>query len=262
MAKRPARTESLVAEDVQAALVALERMSTKRDRDNLVRFGITATRPFGVSMANLKILAKRLGRDHALAAALWDTGWYEARCWRRSSTIRRSSRRRRWTAGAATSTTGASATRRASPSSIARRTPGPRSPSGRPARRVRQAGGLRAPGLPRLARQTGWRRAVPRGAAPHRAARDRRTQLREEGCELGDPPRRQAQRGAERRVRRGRPAPGGFGTAAARWVGKGALKELTSAAVQSKLAGRRRVPTRPKAAAPPARAPRRAKSRK
>jgi hypothetical protein len=50
--------------------------------------------------------------------------------------------------------------------------------------------------------------------------------------------------------------------AAARWVGKGALKELTSTAVQAKLTSRRRTPSRPKAAAPPARAPRREKSRK
>jgi 3-methyladenine DNA glycosylase AlkD len=34
---------------------------------------------FGVSVANLHVLAKKLGRDHALAAALWATGWYEAR---------------------------------------------------------------------------------------------------------------------------------------------------------------------------------------
>jgi 3-methyladenine DNA glycosylase AlkD len=30
-------------------------------------------------MADMQRVAKRLGRDHALAAALWDTGWYEAR---------------------------------------------------------------------------------------------------------------------------------------------------------------------------------------
>jgi 3-methyladenine DNA glycosylase AlkD len=64
---------------VQAALSSLEKMSTKRDLDNLDRFGITAARPFGVSMANLKVLAKRLGPNHELAAALWDTGRYEAR---------------------------------------------------------------------------------------------------------------------------------------------------------------------------------------
>ena len=65
--------------DVQAALASLRKMSTKRDRDNLARFGITASKAFGVSMANIQVLAKRLGRNHELAAALWDTGWYEAR---------------------------------------------------------------------------------------------------------------------------------------------------------------------------------------
>jgi 3-methyladenine DNA glycosylase AlkD len=30
-------------------------------------------------MANMKVLAKQLGRNHELAAALWETGWYEAR---------------------------------------------------------------------------------------------------------------------------------------------------------------------------------------
>ncbi len=68
-----------LAEQVRAALAWLEASGTDRDRANLARFGITATRFYGVSMANLKILAKELGRDHELAAALWDTGCYEAR---------------------------------------------------------------------------------------------------------------------------------------------------------------------------------------
>jgi 3-methyladenine DNA glycosylase AlkD len=66
-------------EEVQAALSWLEKKSTRRDRENLQRFGITANKAFGVSMANIQALAKRLGRNHELAAALWDTGWYEAR---------------------------------------------------------------------------------------------------------------------------------------------------------------------------------------
>jgi 3-methyladenine DNA glycosylase AlkD len=61
------------------ALAELEAMSTQHDRENLQRFGITASRALGVSMANIQKLAKRLGRSHELAAALWDTGWYEAR---------------------------------------------------------------------------------------------------------------------------------------------------------------------------------------
>ncbi len=38
-----------------------------------------ATRPLGVSMANLKAIAKGTGCDHALALELWATGIYEAR---------------------------------------------------------------------------------------------------------------------------------------------------------------------------------------
>src|SRR5882672_10697161 len=64
---------------VRVALGALEASSTKRDRDNLRRFGITAKKAFGVSIANIQVLAKRLGRSHELAGALWKTGWYEAR---------------------------------------------------------------------------------------------------------------------------------------------------------------------------------------
>jgi len=63
----------------KAALAALEQLSTKRDRDNLSRFGITAKSALGVSMANIQKLAKSLGKNHELACALWDTGCYEAR---------------------------------------------------------------------------------------------------------------------------------------------------------------------------------------
>jgi 3-methyladenine DNA glycosylase AlkD len=66
-------------DEVQAALAWLESKSTKRDRENLARFGISTSKFFGVSMTNMKVLAKRLGRNHELAGALWDTGWYEAR---------------------------------------------------------------------------------------------------------------------------------------------------------------------------------------
>ena len=77
-APRPSETAS-VKTQVQAALASLEKMSTRRDRENLARFGITATKAFGVSIANIQGLARRLGRSHELAAGLWDTGWYEAR---------------------------------------------------------------------------------------------------------------------------------------------------------------------------------------
>jgi len=43
------------------------------------RYGLRADKAFGVPMAAMLSLAKRLGKDHDLALALWDTGWYEAR---------------------------------------------------------------------------------------------------------------------------------------------------------------------------------------
>ena len=64
---------------VQAALAWLEKKSTARDRDNMSRFGIETDKAFGVSVSNIQVLAKQLGRSHELAAALWETGWYEAR---------------------------------------------------------------------------------------------------------------------------------------------------------------------------------------
>jgi 3-methyladenine DNA glycosylase AlkD len=75
----PPGAQRPLQEEVQAALAWLEEKSTEHDRENLVRFGITASKAFGVSMANIKVLAKSLGKNHELAAALWETGWYEAR---------------------------------------------------------------------------------------------------------------------------------------------------------------------------------------
>jgi 3-methyladenine DNA glycosylase AlkD len=76
----PRNAQTLPLKDqVDSALAWLKRKSTKRDRDNLTRFAISTDKFFGVSMTNMKALAKSLGRNHDLAAALWDTGWYEAR---------------------------------------------------------------------------------------------------------------------------------------------------------------------------------------
>lgn len=66
-------------EAVTGALAWLKRHGTKATREGMARYGITADKAYGVTMADIKVLAKQLGRDHALALALWDTGWYEAR---------------------------------------------------------------------------------------------------------------------------------------------------------------------------------------
>jgi 3-methyladenine DNA glycosylase AlkD len=45
----------------------------------MARYAIVAPRAFGVSVGDLREIGRRLGRDHQLALALWDSGWYEAR---------------------------------------------------------------------------------------------------------------------------------------------------------------------------------------
>lgn len=45
----------------------------------MARYGITSARVYGVSMSAMRPLMRRLGRDQALAEALWRTGWLEAR---------------------------------------------------------------------------------------------------------------------------------------------------------------------------------------
>ena len=75
----PDTTPAAVEKQVQTALDGLKQASTQRDYDNLERFGIVTDQAYGVSMAKIQALAKRLGRSHELAAGLWKTGWYEAR---------------------------------------------------------------------------------------------------------------------------------------------------------------------------------------
>lgn len=65
--------------NVKGTLAALEALGTARDRDGLVRYGIVAPKAYGVAMNKIQSLAKKIGPDHELALALWETGWYEAR---------------------------------------------------------------------------------------------------------------------------------------------------------------------------------------
>lgn len=84
MAKPPIKSakkaQTSINDEVQAALNWLKRTGTQTIRDDMgPKYGIHVDKAFGVSMANMKILAKKLGTHHELAIALWDTGWYEAR---------------------------------------------------------------------------------------------------------------------------------------------------------------------------------------
>jgi len=66
-------------EQVQSALAWLERNGTRKHREGMARYAIPSDKAFGVSVSNIQKLAKQLGKSHELALALWETGWYEAR---------------------------------------------------------------------------------------------------------------------------------------------------------------------------------------
>ena len=65
--------------DRNDVLAWLRKQGTRRPLDGMARYGIVARRAFGVSMGTLLEMKKRVGTDHDLAIALWDSGWYEAR---------------------------------------------------------------------------------------------------------------------------------------------------------------------------------------
>jgi len=84
MSRAPAKaakkkTERLLQGEIESALAWLRRHATKRTLDGMPRYGIPSDNALGVSVADIRLLAKRLGRNHELAAALWETGVYEAR---------------------------------------------------------------------------------------------------------------------------------------------------------------------------------------
>jgi 3-methyladenine DNA glycosylase AlkD len=73
------KTAQKDSNDLDSVLAALSKGGSKRHRDGMARYGIVAQNVLGVSVADIRALAKRIGRDHALAVALWKTNIYEAR---------------------------------------------------------------------------------------------------------------------------------------------------------------------------------------
>ena len=51
----------------------------KSVRESYARYGIVAAKAFGVPMGAVHAIAKRTGQNHELAAALWKSEWYDAR---------------------------------------------------------------------------------------------------------------------------------------------------------------------------------------
>lgn len=57
----------------------LKSLGSQAGLDSMARFAIVTDKAFGISVEQIRKVAKEVGRDHQLAEDLWDTGWYEAR---------------------------------------------------------------------------------------------------------------------------------------------------------------------------------------
>jgi 3-methyladenine DNA glycosylase AlkD len=64
---------------VQEALKKLKGKARPDQLEGMARYGMAAERRLGVSVPNLRKIAKELGEDHNLAIELWKTGVPEAR---------------------------------------------------------------------------------------------------------------------------------------------------------------------------------------
>jgi 3-methyladenine DNA glycosylase AlkD len=68
-----------VRERRAAVMADLAAQTSDESRAGMARYGINVEKAFGVSVYELRRMAKALGTDHELALALWATGNHEAR---------------------------------------------------------------------------------------------------------------------------------------------------------------------------------------
>ncbi len=65
--------------DVEEVLERLRTLADPTRLAGMARYGIGTDSAYGVTVADLRGVARELGRDHGLAAALWHSGVHEAR---------------------------------------------------------------------------------------------------------------------------------------------------------------------------------------
>ena len=63
----------------EQVMAELHSMADPSNLEGQARFGIDISGSLGISMSRLRPLARRIGKDHRLALALWDSGVREAR---------------------------------------------------------------------------------------------------------------------------------------------------------------------------------------
>ncbi len=67
------------AMDAEAVLGRLHSMANPKNVEGMARFGISSAKTLGISVYDLRKVAKEIGRDHRLALSLWKSSVHEAR---------------------------------------------------------------------------------------------------------------------------------------------------------------------------------------
>jgi len=75
----PNGSKPSVQNQVDFALTWLKRHTSKATLEGMARYSIPSNHAYGVAMKDIKTLGAMLGRNQRLAVALWSTGIYEAR---------------------------------------------------------------------------------------------------------------------------------------------------------------------------------------
>src|SRR4030065_1717235 len=63
----------------EQVLKKLKSLSNPKNVDGMARFGINPQNTLGISIYDLRKIAKQIGSDHQLALKLWESGIHEAR---------------------------------------------------------------------------------------------------------------------------------------------------------------------------------------
>lgn len=68
-----------IQNEIKSILEELKSLSNPKAVEGMARFGINPKNTYGVSIPNLRKIAKRTGKNHKLAQQLWQTGIHEAK---------------------------------------------------------------------------------------------------------------------------------------------------------------------------------------
>ena len=65
--------------EYQEVIQKLKSLKNPKNIEGMARFGISSKNTLGISIYDLRKIAKEIGKDHQLALKLWDSGLHEAR---------------------------------------------------------------------------------------------------------------------------------------------------------------------------------------